>query len=213
MKGGDKMPGFVEEHGISYPVAWDSTGATAATYQVDGYPDYHVIDRSGRVRVADLANGDLERVVEALLAEPAPSLIHPSLGSVAAAAAKKDTRILGVFGDEAQVAAFHSITKGDRGLATLLRNEYQVAPLSAEDRKELLAGASFASDAISIVAFNRDGLPLGSAPLTGLDAPKLRAFLEVHRLPQKNAEALWRDARAMAQREQKRILVHLGAPW
>ena len=38
-------------------------------FAVDSYPDYYLIDRNGNVRVADLANGDLDRAVEILLKE------------------------------------------------------------------------------------------------------------------------------------------------
>jgi len=70
--GGEKMPAFVKENGIQYPVAWDKSGAMARAFGVDGYPDYQVIDRSGNVRVADLANGAVEKTILKLLAEPAP---------------------------------------------------------------------------------------------------------------------------------------------
>ena len=64
-----KMGAYVAQERIGFPVAIDSTGATKARYLVDGYPDYWLIDRDGNVRVADLANGDVESAVRALLAE------------------------------------------------------------------------------------------------------------------------------------------------
>lgn len=66
---GEKMPAYVKEEGIDFPVAVDTTGATVAAYAVDSYPDYYLIDRAGKLRVADLANGDLDRAVDVLLAE------------------------------------------------------------------------------------------------------------------------------------------------
>ena len=38
-------------------------------YMVDSYPDYYVIDRKGILRFADLANAEVDKVVEKLLAE------------------------------------------------------------------------------------------------------------------------------------------------
>lgn len=67
------MKAFAEEQGITYPLAIDSTGATAAAFAVDSFPDYYLLDRSGKVRFADLANGELDRAIEMLLAEKAPS--------------------------------------------------------------------------------------------------------------------------------------------
>ena len=63
----------MKEQGIDYPVAFDIENKTTTAFRVDSYPDYYLIDRSGQLRVADLANKDLDRVVEALLAEPAPA--------------------------------------------------------------------------------------------------------------------------------------------
>ena len=68
---GDKMAEFVKEQSIPWPVAVDTTGQTVKAFRVDSFPDYYVIDRSGKLRVADLANADLERAITALLKEPA----------------------------------------------------------------------------------------------------------------------------------------------
>ena len=40
-------------------------------YGGNSYPDYFVIDRKGNLRFADLANAELDKAVELLLAEPA----------------------------------------------------------------------------------------------------------------------------------------------
>jgi hypothetical protein len=50
-------------------VAIDVEKGTVTAFQVDSFPDYYVIDRAGNLRVADLANSELDRVVEALLKE------------------------------------------------------------------------------------------------------------------------------------------------
>ncbi len=63
------MPDFVREQGILYPVAIDTEGKTVASFHVDSFPDYYVIDKSGNLRVADLANAELDRVIELLLKE------------------------------------------------------------------------------------------------------------------------------------------------
>jgi hypothetical protein len=72
------MPAFVAKHGIDWPVAVDARGETVEALLVDSYPDYYLIDRAGRLRVADLANGDLDRAVQMLLDEPAPVWVEPS---------------------------------------------------------------------------------------------------------------------------------------
>ena len=66
----EKMPAFVAKAGIEFPVCIDA--GAIRDFGVDSYPDYYLIDRAGKVRVADLANGSLDDAVALLLAEPAP---------------------------------------------------------------------------------------------------------------------------------------------
>ena len=70
--GSERMASWMQDNGIELPVCVDTNEATVRAYAVDSYPDYYVIDRSGKLRVADLANGDLEHCLSKLLAEPAP---------------------------------------------------------------------------------------------------------------------------------------------
>lgn len=68
--GGEKMEAFVKEQGIPWPCAVDVEMKTVKAFGVDSFPDYYLIDRAGNLRIADLANGELDRAVEALLKEP-----------------------------------------------------------------------------------------------------------------------------------------------
>jgi len=68
-KGAEKMAEVVKEHGIEYAVAVDQSGATSDAYKVNGFPDFYVIDRSGKLVVADCQNGKVGAVVEQLLSE------------------------------------------------------------------------------------------------------------------------------------------------
>jgi len=69
MRGAEKMAATVKSKGIAYPVAADETGATVEAYKVDSFPDYHIIDRKGNLRWADMANKDVEKAIELLLKE------------------------------------------------------------------------------------------------------------------------------------------------
>ena len=71
-RGQSKCVDFVKKEKIAYPVAIDHQGKTQSRYFVDGFPDYHIIGRDGKVRVADLANSNLDAAIAKLLAEPAP---------------------------------------------------------------------------------------------------------------------------------------------
>jgi cytochrome c biogenesis protein CcmG/thiol:disulfide interchange protein DsbE len=66
-RGGEEMEKTVKDKGIKYPVCLDTSGATAKAYQVNGYPDYYIIDKTGKLAIADCANGSVEDAIKALL--------------------------------------------------------------------------------------------------------------------------------------------------
>jgi cytochrome c biogenesis protein CcmG, thiol:disulfide interchange protein DsbE len=68
-RGAEKMTETAKQLGIEYPIAADLDNATVKAYQVDGYPDYYLIDRAGNLRYADVNNGMVEQAIEKLLAE------------------------------------------------------------------------------------------------------------------------------------------------
>lgn len=67
-QGAEKMAETAEKHGIRYPIVADPGGAMIADYKVDSFPDYYIIDREGRLVVADCQNGKVADAVERLLA-------------------------------------------------------------------------------------------------------------------------------------------------
>ena len=67
-KGAEKMKAMVDDKKIAYPVAVDTGSKAGNAYQVNGYPDYYIIDREGKVILADCANGEVEKVLEMLVA-------------------------------------------------------------------------------------------------------------------------------------------------
>ena len=66
---GEKMANYVKEADLPWPIALDAEGKTVKAFAVDSFPDYYLIGRNGTLRVADLANGNLDRAVEILLKE------------------------------------------------------------------------------------------------------------------------------------------------
>ena len=71
--GSEKMLDTVRSKGIAYPVCIDAKNEVNTAYGVDGYPDYYLIDRNGRLRGADVASASLEDAIKLLLAESAPA--------------------------------------------------------------------------------------------------------------------------------------------
>ena len=69
---GGEMADYVKEQKLPWPIAVDVEEKTVKAFRVDSFPDYYLIDRAGNLRVADLANKDLDRAVEVLLAEKPP---------------------------------------------------------------------------------------------------------------------------------------------
>ncbi len=74
--GHEKAAEFVKDKKIPYPIALDTKGKTVEAFGADSFPDYYLIDRSGQVRVADLANAGLDGALKTLLAEPAPKSLE-----------------------------------------------------------------------------------------------------------------------------------------
>jgi len=67
-----RLAAFLRESCTGLVHAIDESGQTARAWHVDGYPDYQLIDRHGRVRVCDLVDSDLPRAIRKLLDEPPP---------------------------------------------------------------------------------------------------------------------------------------------
>ena len=207
------MAAFAEERGIDYPIAIDVDKQTVRAFAVDSYPDYYLIDRSGNLRVADLANSDLERAVQVLLAEK--TAVPPALAKASSVATKKDKRILVLWGSDREREAVDGLLK-TRDLRTLVRNEYEVVRLerAANDELAQTLQADFAGSAgTALAVFDARGFLLASMDVQAIEAEVRGKFLEAHRVPVKDAEVLWSQALAQAQRELRSILVHLGATW
>ena len=68
-RGSENMADVAKEKDIRYPIAIDKDQATINAYGVNSYPDYYVIDQTGRLVVADCLSGELERVLDQLLSK------------------------------------------------------------------------------------------------------------------------------------------------
>ncbi|MEM6883851.1 MAG: TlpA disulfide reductase family protein [Verrucomicrobiota bacterium] len=65
--GADKMKDVIQSEGIKYPVVIDDKGKTIDAYEVNGYPDYYIIDREGKIVVADCSNSKVDAALQKLL--------------------------------------------------------------------------------------------------------------------------------------------------
>jgi cytochrome c biogenesis protein CcmG/thiol:disulfide interchange protein DsbE len=70
--GKEKLAQIIGEKRVRHPVCVDEGALIFDAYKVDGYPDSYLIDRSGRLRLADVREAKLTEAVKKLLAEPAP---------------------------------------------------------------------------------------------------------------------------------------------
>lgn len=62
--GADKMAAYVKENNMTYPCVADVEGKTVKAFGIDSYPDYCIVDKNGILRVADLANADVDKAIE-----------------------------------------------------------------------------------------------------------------------------------------------------
>ncbi len=67
--GADQMADYATAQQLPWPMAADVDDATKAAWNVPFYPAFYLVDRAGKLRMASIYRGDLERAVVQLLAE------------------------------------------------------------------------------------------------------------------------------------------------
>ena len=68
-RGAERMADVVKSKKIEYPVCHDVDNTTIEAYMVNGYPDYYIFDREGRLRIPDCRNSKVEAAIQFLLKE------------------------------------------------------------------------------------------------------------------------------------------------
>lgn len=68
-KGAEDMSLVVMGRGINYPVCDDRSGITTSACKVNSLPDHYLIDRQGKLRIADCKSGSHEETIKILQAE------------------------------------------------------------------------------------------------------------------------------------------------
>ncbi len=76
-KGRYKPAELIERMRIPYAVCMDDQMTTTESYLVNSYPDYFLIDRAGKLRIADCKDASVEDAVLFLLGEPSQSASNP----------------------------------------------------------------------------------------------------------------------------------------
>ncbi len=71
-KGRHEPAELIERMRIPYAVCMDDEMTTTESYLVNSYPDYFLIDRAGKLRIADCKDASVEDAVKFLLGEPSP---------------------------------------------------------------------------------------------------------------------------------------------
>ncbi len=65
--GSKKIKEVVDTHKIFYPMAVDTGNIWKEYFLVDGYPDYYIINRDGRIWAADVRSTAVRQAVKFLL--------------------------------------------------------------------------------------------------------------------------------------------------
>lgn len=60
---------FVANEGIEYPIVFDRDDVIAERFRVNHYPSYYLVDRHGRLRMADIVGVEIDDAIEFLLDE------------------------------------------------------------------------------------------------------------------------------------------------
>jgi hypothetical protein len=63
------MAAKAKDKGIKYPICRLTDEKVLEAYAVDSFPDYYFVDKTGKLRVADCRNGQVDELLAALVAE------------------------------------------------------------------------------------------------------------------------------------------------
>lgn len=77
-KGRHEPAELIERMRIPYAVCMDDEMTTTESYLVNSYPDYFLIDRAGKLRIADCKDASVEDAVKFLLGEPSQRASNPA---------------------------------------------------------------------------------------------------------------------------------------
>ena len=67
-RGSEKLAQTVKDKKIEYPVGIDTGSKAINAYKANGFPDYYIIGRDGKVAIADCSNSKVDQVIQKLIA-------------------------------------------------------------------------------------------------------------------------------------------------
>jgi hypothetical protein len=155
--------------------------------------------------------------------DPAASA-RASIAKATQLATKKNRRVLLVWGSDARAADVQLCVALRRGKTEEwpFYYEYVITPIDQSERNATLAealGAPSGRDGPALTILDASGAPLVNRRASeflgagGWDTEELGAFLAQHVVEPLDAEVVMKEALAAAAKENKRLFVHLGAPW
>jgi thiol-disulfide isomerase/thioredoxin len=183
-----------------------STAAVSAVPNAEQLQAEKTLEKKGRAPIYD-ENADARADVQAALER----------------AAYDNKRVLVKFGGNWCGWCFklHDLFHENREIAALLRSEYELVLVDVRSNQELLSeydpngrhGYPWLTvlDASGQVLCNHDTGSLEDGPKH--DPPKVKAFLEKWQPDRIDAEQALAEGLQRARTENKRVLVHIGAPW
>lgn len=124
-------------------------------------------------------------------------------------AERDQQRVLLLAAPKAQLKGLQRALKM-RALGRLVRYEYQVVNLPST---ALVRGPEGNTEASLAVIQDARSLKATMAWSPATKPAALTAFLTKHQAPRVDAETVFQSALAQAKRTNRRVLVHLGAPW
>lgn len=147
-----------------------------------------------------------------------------SIANATHMATKKHRRVLVVWGSDSREADvdLHQALRRGKTEAWPFYYEYVITPIDRGQKNAELAkslGAPAEAGGAVLTILDAEGKPLANRVASeflgseGWDAGKLGAFLTQYIVTPQDAEVVMKNALAEATKENKRLFVHLGAPW
>jgi hypothetical protein len=166
-----------------------------------------------------------------IIQEPRESRAREELAKALARAAQKNRRVLLVLFQEwhGPSSALTGVLREDEGLQRELLYEYDLVvanPVLDPDAAQVAREHGLDPDALAkphVAVLDAQGNVIGQEAGSAFevvegdarrpDPAKVLAFLAKHRATPLDAEARLREALVQAERTNRRVLVHFGAPW
>lgn len=145
--GFERAADVMSEHGAAFANAHDASGRVKAALMVDAHPDFYLIDRAGRLRMADVVTSSVPTAVALLLAETPEQAAKAPAGAPAkepagrpGQATRERTTASGVKFELPEASAYAAVSWPEVSKRVQHARDLQGKPMPAEMGNEKFLG-------------------------------------------------------------------------